>query len=423
MVGVAAVGRLRSVGVAAVCAVVGAACTVPGPGGSGATPGCPGGQLTIVDRSAGASLDGARAVSPDGDSVVTIRRASTATWQLTAWATSGTPTPVATLDHPADGWPAPRVELGDDGVVHLWDVTAAHPFGLRWDPATGTVSEPVAPTVAVPSGATNVELRYVGPSGDGQRLLWAQKYRPEGSGDVFRVTQVIETDNRTDDVLAVQELPPLTGEASGAVGVLPGSENGRFVLRHTEQKDQFLPNYGDVRAQMVDMATGAHTPLSGAMDVIPNLAPSADPFGLFPQVVSPDGRYVAFIQQNLASFPAVSASLFLWDVVTSEAHLVTRSLATVGNDYPRRPVAVADDGVVTFLRLTSSPLVTPASYQLVAWDVSSSTARTIRSFTDPTALPVENPLVDLAGGGASIVTTELAVQPPNDSAVALICCG
>lgn len=418
----AAVGRLRLFGVVAACAVLGAACTVPGPGGPGGATGCPGGQVTVVHRSTGSALDGARSVSPDGDSVVTVQRIAGDVWRLSAWSTSGAPTLVSSYDHPATGWPVPPVEVSDDGVVHLAVVTADHPFGLRWDPATGAVTEPVAPAVAVPPGASQVELRHVGPTGDGLRLLWAQEYRPPGSGDLYRVTQAIETDNRTDAVLAVHELLPLPGQAGRTVGVQPGSEDGRFVLHFVAQTDSFLPMYGDVDAQMLDMDSGTVTSLSGALDVIPNVNPGYYPFGLFPQAVSTDGRHVVFVQQN----PAVansSASLFVWDVQTSQAQLVTRAAAVTGQDEPRRPVAVGDGGVVTYLRINGQLPVAPTSYQLAAWDPGTSTTRTIRAFTDPTGLGFGEPRVDLAGGGTSMVVTELSLQPPNDAAVALIRCG
>lgn len=330
---------LRPAVVCAIVAVTGVACGPP-PGGGGAAV-CPTRATTVVSSTGSAVRPLARAVSPNGDWAVTGVLDGTQ-WHLQVHPAHDldAAVPVLSLANPE------FVAVSDDGdrvVIGEYFVTPG-PSSSRlrvWDRATNQVT--VTPNPTVP-GMDVVQLLDV--SADGATAV----YRAVTPGAPPQLAVVVD----------VATGVPLSTAVLGDTATGPTSRAATFL--------------SDLSGSVLyDLASGAALDRSDAVhalvDVGATVANPSLPGDRSAEVVavSDDGRHTLFLSRLVDGTGYVQ--LYVWDAAEGE---LTRVPGDLGNVV--WGVSVADGGEVLFLRW-----VTPFEQQLVAWNETTGSFRTLTS--------------------------------------------
>lgn len=275
-----------------------------------------------------------RAVSPDGEWLVTSRVAGTdltLSLRRTQKASSGLPvgslpyTQVAAgsllVSVPADG---SQVVFGTAGTASTED--APQTTLSRWRAATGTVSDLPVPVVASPPPGVPYPIHAFALSADGQRVLWRQSFREGPEPYVWHQVLVV-TDATTDAVLST-----IDNAGSGSV-----TGDGAAVLAGN---------------RLVATATGAVTDLGTDLSAAQAAFPGPQ---LYVNGISDDLRYLALRRCDASVAPGVLTYL-VWDRTNGTGRVALQVLTTGQVGQPQVVVdAVAPGGSLLVTRWSSPP--------------------------------------------------------------------
>jgi hypothetical protein len=285
-------------------ACVAASCAQPS-SGEGPAPACPVRQEVSVEQSATQDFSQVRAISSNGQWVVSSRIIA-AQYELTVRHV-GDPTNTALVGHlPYSDYNPPFVAVTDDGSTVLYSQVFA-PIH-RWHRSTGTSDDLPMPMPAAWFGRvpTLGAVLLTGFSADGSSAFW---HAWQGDFNAFGAERVI-TDTTTGEITHERRIDP----NSGAPRPLASSPDGRFYVE---------------RNVLVDTATGQERYLDalGAY------------FGQFfsapPLMLSPSGRFFVYL---------LGDDLHLWDNELETGVLVETS------SYPNQfdVAGVGDDGRLAY---------------------------------------------------------------------------
>lgn len=325
--------------VLAATVVLAAGCVTPPAGGGGGSSACPNRSTTLLSSTGSSIRPLARAVSPNGAWAVTGVVDGTQ-WNLQVHPSDdlGAAVPVLTLDDPE------FVAVSDDGdrvvVGEFFVSPGPSPSRVRvWDRATGHVTVMANPTVP---GQGVVQL--LGLSADGARAV----YRAVTPGAPPQLAVVVDVSTGA-PVSTVTLGEGATGPSSpGATYLSDISGSVLYDLTSGDALDR-----ADAVQALID---------AGATIAAPSLPGDRTAEAV---AVSDDGRYTLFLSRLLEANGYMS--LHVWDSVDGELTRVPGDLGNVVSG-----VSVAEGGEVLFLRW-----VTPFDQQLVAWNESTGSFRTL----------------------------------------------
>ena len=320
--------RRLFVSAALVGSLVAAGCT-QSPSGDGPIPSCPACQEVSVEQSATQDYSQVRAVSDNGQWVVSSRTIA-GEYELTVRHV-GDPAGSAVVGQlPYESVDtSPLVAVTDDGSTVLYSLEWTTP--LRWHRATGTSDELAIPVpTGWPGGYSNWGVRLTGFSSDGSRAFWNAS-RSDGSGGN---NERLMTDTTSGEI--VHEHSFVLDYANANQRPLASSPDGRFYV-----EDGIL----------VDTLTSQDRVLS-AVDAY---------FGdtqltVTPLTVSQNGRFIVYLTSQVHDVYEQYGYLYLWDTEHDTGVLVDTTSPDsneMNHIDPFDVAGVGDDGRLVYARFAN----------------------------------------------------------------------
>jgi hypothetical protein len=309
---------LRRTAALAVLVVLAAACTTP-PGGGGGTGLCPSRSRTVVASWDLEHFEVPRAVSPNGQWVLTSRQATPAELELWLHSTDGSVPAELVGTEPSTTaiWWA---QVADDGsrVLHgdrLW---------RRGDSPVDVV----APVVAPMAGFDRQDLSVGTTSAGAELIAWVERSLPVGASNGANPTyRTVITDVVTGDILRVVAGHP--GGTSSGGGASPSATHSAWAAAFPGR-------------DLVDLGSGAVqslAPMRSAMAAEGIPAPTSLPNTWVWAVDAADGGLFVLIRAHRNA----DTRLYVWDVGASQ---LTR--VPVAQDQLSAAVGIAPDGRVAY---------------------------------------------------------------------------
>ena len=306
--------RTRWIVVVGVVGCVAAGCAQPS-SGAGPAPTCPVRQEVSVEQSATQDYSQVRAISSNGQWVVSSRIIA-AEYELIVRHV-GDPTGTAVVGHlPYSNDNQPFVAVTDDGSTVLYSQVFAPIY--HWHRSTGTSDELSGPVPAGwPGGYAYWAVLITGFSADGSRAFWQAWRYGQSVGEAERLI----TDTTTGEIIHERSM----GFGDGAPLPLASSPDGRIYVEH---------------GVVVDTTTGQERSLGAAAEYLGGNR--WDP----PLMLSLNGRFFVYL---------VDDALHLWDNEQETGVMVDTSA------YPNQfdVAGVGDNGRLVYSRWVGPGAIGP----------------------------------------------------------------